>query len=735
MGIVANLVVRIQASTAGFEKELAGVEGSWKRTGARLQAIGGNLTRAVTLPLAGIGIASLRMSTDFETAMTKVRTLASESESNVAMLRDAVLQLAPTVGIGPTALADALLAIESTGFRGADALSILEASAKASAVGMGSATEIARAITAAVNAYGIENLSAAQAADILFATVDAGGAEATELAGELGRVVGIASQLGINFQQVGAFIATYTRLGLSAAEATTGLSGVMNTILSPSAQAREALAGVGLSAEQLRTIVREQGLEAALALLTERLRGNADATGAVFGNVRALAGVLGTAGTQGETYRQILDQITNSTNVLNERFAIWRTTTAATWSEFTAQAQVAAIQLGQALAPAMSQVLQAAAPVLDAFIGLVNLFTSLPVPIQTTVIGVLAFGAALGPITYAIGSIFTAGSSLIGLFTGFPAVMTAVAAAFRLITPFLGPAGLIITGVTAIFLAWKNWDAISAIVQNVYTAVKTWMVDRFNAIVESIRQKVAAVTGFFKGMYDSVVGHSYVPDMMNRIGQEFGRLDSLMVAPARSISQAMNNIFDSMASSLSKKVQDMVSGIGGMFSGLLGGLLGGGIGSLLSFGIEKLGGALGNLFSGGEEAKVVNPARDQFLSQFGGAGTGAGSGFGALAARLTDITGQHGGGQLFQALTSADTDAEFQSAKGGIEETLAQHGGITINVTAPSSEQEYIKGAVTKGVLEAIGDNKSGAFSTFERLVSESGAGHMTTPGWAALAR
>lgn len=416
MGVVANLVVRVSASITDFEKQMAGLERQLGKTGDRLQSIGGDLTKGLTLPLAGIAVAAYKLSSDFDTAMTKVRTLASESAENVAELRKQVLQLAPAVGIGPTQLADALLAIESTGFRGSQAMSILEMAAKGSAIGMGASVDVARALTAAVNAYGVENLSAAKAADILTATVDAGGAEADELATEIGRVVGVASQLGVSFEQVGAFIATYTKLGLNASEATTGLSGVLNMILNPSKEARQALSDLGTSADGLRIAVKEHGLNEALIELLNRAKGNGDAIGALFGNVRALAGVMGTAGSQAKTYRDVLEQISNSTNTLNKRFDIWRTTTAATWKEFTAQVQVAGIQLGDKLAPSFSKVLQAAGPVLDKIISLIQWFGSLPQGVQTATLGFLAFAAAIGPVVYAIGTLASTAGSLIGLF-------------------------------------------------------------------------------------------------------------------------------------------------------------------------------------------------------------------------------------------------------------------------------------------------------------------------------
>ena len=52
----------------------------------------------------------------------------------------------------------------------------------------------------------------------------------------------------------------------------------------------------------------------------QSFEGNDEALTSVFGNVRALSAVLGTAGAQGETYAAVLDNISNSTGIVDEGF-------------------------------------------------------------------------------------------------------------------------------------------------------------------------------------------------------------------------------------------------------------------------------------------------------------------------------------------------------------------------------------------------------------------------------
>lgn len=83
-------------------------------------------------------------------------------------------------------------------------------------------------------------------------------------------------------------------------------------------------------------------------------------------------------------------------------------------------------------------------------------------------------------------------------------------------------------------VAWvkKTWDG-----------VKLWLVDKFTTIVKAVGEKVQAVAGFFKDLWDAVVGHSYVPDMVDGIRDEFARIDQVMVKPALAATKKVNAAF------------------------------------------------------------------------------------------------------------------------------------------------------------------------------------------------
>jgi len=403
-----------------------------RRTGTEVRELGSAMTVGITAPLVAGAGAALKFSADFESAMTKVGTITNIGIDGIADMRQEILDLAPTVGIGPTPLSEALLVVASTGLKGADAVAVLTAAAKASAIGLGDTKDVARAVTSAIKAYGIENITAEEATNKLFVAVKEGGAEATEFAGTLGRVVGIASQVGVSFDEVLASMATFTRLGVNASEAATALRGILGTLADPSKEAAEELLKVGTSVDELRASVKEKGLQAALGDLVVAFRGNEDAMAKVFGNVRALAGVMGTAGAQGEAYAEVLRSISGASNEADEAFKETSKTIAFSWNQAMAKAQALAIQFGDAIAPVFRDVIPHVSALVDWLSRVVSWFSTLPPGVQTAAVAFLALVAALGPLTYLLGN-------LMAIAGGVTKVIGAVAGAF---TVQAGAAGL-----------------------------------------------------------------------------------------------------------------------------------------------------------------------------------------------------------------------------------------------------------------------------------------------------
>lgn len=197
---------------------------------------------------------------------------------------------------------------------------------------------------------------------------------------------------------------------------------------------------------------------------------------------------------------------------------------------------------------------------------LFDMFQSLPEGVQTFIIAVAGIGTAIAPVLVSLSSLVTlAGSAGVSI--------AGIGAAWEAILPWLGPAGWIALALIGLFSVWKYWDVIKetfwdtynflkktftdlynimwdldaklrTIMQSIYTSIKTWLVDKLTAVWQWVKDQIASVVATFQWMYQSVVGGSSVPDLVDGIGAEFRRLDRVMVDQAWAAAQEANRAFD-----------------------------------------------------------------------------------------------------------------------------------------------------------------------------------------------
>ncbi len=400
-----NLKVNLTGNATQLNIALQSSTSKLQQFSARAKSIGSSLSRSLTLPLALVGGASIKMALDFDKSMTKIKTLVGVASDEVDAMGGAVKRLAVDTGVNANDAADALFFITSAGLRGADAMKVLEAATKASAIGLGEVKTVADAVTSAVNAYGQENLSAESATDILTAAVREGKLEADSLAQSMGKVLPVSSQLGVGFEEVGAALAAMSRTGTDAAMATTSLRGILSALLNPSSQANEELENFGLSAQGLREQLKEQGLLSVLKTLTDRFGDNQEAAGKVFGNVRALTGVLDLMGNNVGTTEQIFASMSDTTGTLNTAFTELEDELSFKFKKSLEAIKTSLTELGKTLAIAILPFIQK----LSGFVtSLINKFNNLDTSSKNLILTLSGIAIALGPSVLVISGLASA---------------------------------------------------------------------------------------------------------------------------------------------------------------------------------------------------------------------------------------------------------------------------------------------------------------------------------------
>ncbi len=427
---------RVNASTATIgktakttERRTVSMGESMRLGGTRMREMG---TQAVFLggALTALAAAPAFLAGRFESSFVKIENLVGESREALDELKPAVLALAGDTARAPQELAEALFVVESGGLRGAEALATLDASARAAALGMGTTGDIARVTTQAILAFRSQNLDAARAVNVLVGTARAGNFETSQLAGAFGRVLPLAAELGIRFSDLGAFIAAYTRVGGNATQATTALSAVLTSLTRGGSAAIEAMESVGLSLSELRRLAREEGLAQALfAILEAAEQGGAGAEerlATIIPNIRALRGVLATAGVQAEEFLNIQTELAGELDLLAEGFDRLQEDSMFRFEQSLNDIKVGMVEFGATFLPVMADAVEVAS---KAFVA----FTALPDPIQQLIGTTALLGGGLivlgGLFAIMLGSILSVTGSLLGMSLGLGGVTAALSAA------------------------------------------------------------------------------------------------------------------------------------------------------------------------------------------------------------------------------------------------------------------------------------------------------------------
>ena len=280
---------------------------------------------AGALGLLGVGtvaaaILGLRTATlEYSGALAEVSTLVDTTAVSMGDLSDAAIRQAGAFNSSPLLQTQALYQIISAG--ASDAATATEQLTAANKLAVGGVTTVAIAadgLTSILNAYGPKVAGATAVSDAMFVAMRAGKTTVEELSSSLGQVSPLAAQVGVSFDELAAATAALTKGGISTSVAVTGLRAILAAVARPSAEATKLAGALGL--EFNSAALQAKGLSGFLADLNEATGGNVDQLGMLFGGVEALVPMLALAGTAGEDFTAIMEQMGVKAGATDEAF-------------------------------------------------------------------------------------------------------------------------------------------------------------------------------------------------------------------------------------------------------------------------------------------------------------------------------------------------------------------------------------------------------------------------------
>lgn len=359
MAVVGVLEIQMMADMARLSNDLK------RANGEITSAVRGfnNILNTLGVGISFAFFADLaRRSNEFEKSLAKISTQIDDTTGDIDRLANSAKNFAAQFGTAQVEQTNAYYEIISAGIEDTTkATEILNTANKLAIGGMTTLGVSVDGLTNIMNSYAGKVESADAVSDALFIGMKAGKATMEELSSGLGKVTPLAATLDVTFDELVAVIATLSKQGIQTAESITGVRAILSAVAKPTSEAAKLAGQLGL--EFNAASLQAKGFAGFIQDVISKTDGSTTALSTLFGRVEALVPVLSLAGTGGQDFNNIIDQMNSKAGATQEAFEKMAASPGFKVDQLMAAISNAAITLGaklsDVLTPAIIKVTQA----------------------------------------------------------------------------------------------------------------------------------------------------------------------------------------------------------------------------------------------------------------------------------------------------------------------------------------------------------------------------------------
>lgn len=581
-----------QASGATTEQKLKGLSSAFS-------TVGGGLTKGLTLPLVGVGAASVGVATKFESAMSQVAAtmgITTEQIKNgnkdFENLQKTALNMGATTKYTASEAAEGLNILAQAGLSADESIKAIPTVLSLASAGAMSLDSAATYVTASVKGFGDSMDNAQKYADLMAKGATLANTDVRGLGEALSGVSATANNYKQSVDSTTLSLLRLAEQNITGGEASTMLARAMADIYTPTSKAKKALDELGISvydgsgkARDFNDIVDE--LSKAFAGMSDEEANatknqifttygmnafnkmTAATTKTVDKFKTGLKDATGSAAQQAETQ---LDNLKGSLTLLQSAL------------------EGAGIVIGQRLTPYIRKLA-------DVINVLVTKFNNLTDAQQDMIVKIGLVVAAIGPVMLIMSKLFkfvsmavtafkTFGTTLQTIKTsidlvkagyaglamqmgGIPAIISSLMAGFSgMLVPVLSVVAVIGVLVAAFVTLWKTNETFRSKIVSVFDEVKTKIGESINSIKETLSNLNVDFSGVINVLKSLWVG------FCNIIAPLFTNAFQGVATAIESVMTIIEGIVQTAVGIINGDVDLFTKGIGTIFSGLLTGITG-----------------------------------------------------------------------------------------------------------------------------------------------------------------
>lgn len=457
--------------------------------GKVMQGTGAAMTKYITTPLIGVGVAAAKVGGDFEAQMSRVKAISGATGDTFEQMKQQAIDLGAKTAFSAKESAAGMENLASAGFSAQEIMKAMPGLLDLAAVSGGDVALASENTATALRGFGLEASEAGHVADVFARAAADTNAEVGDMGEALKYVAPVANSMGISLEETAAAIGIMSDAGIKGSQAGTTLRGALSRLARPTKAMQDTMDNLGVSfydadgkMKPLKTQV--ELLKKAFEGLTPEQQQNALVT--LYGQ-ESLSGMMALIDKGPDSLGKLTKSLKDSDGAADDMARTMQDNMNSSIEQMFGAFESAAIVIQKILAPSIKKVA-------DAISGLVEKFVSAPESTQKLIVAIGLIVAAIGPLIFMIGSV------IIWINRVKVALALMGTSMSGVILPVLGIVAAISALIAIGVLVYKNWDKIAAFGKQVWKNITMFVSDTANSI-----KKVWKSTGeWFNNLWKSI---------------------------------------------------------------------------------------------------------------------------------------------------------------------------------------------------------------------------------------
>lgn len=492
-------------------------------TGTKFQEVGGKiegvgkLLLPVSAAVTGIGVAGLKVATDFEKSMSGVQAITGATGEEFERLREKAIELGASTAFSSGEVAEAMTEMAKAGWSTTQIIDGMAGVLDATAASGENLGTVATIVADAITGFGLAAKDSSKVADLMTQAANSGTIGISDLGESYKYVAPLAQSMGLSIEDVTTALSAMSMAGIKGSQAGTALRTVLANMAKPSDTVASAMDALNLS------ITNSDGSFKSLDQIVTTMRtsfsGLTDDQKAYYATALAgkegMSGLLSLLNLTQEEYDALSASMNSCTGAAGETAAVMQDNLQSKVEQLVGALESLAIKLSDYVIPFLTELV----------IGItsaVEWFTNLDPAIQKIILFIGGLIAVAGPLLVIIGNVISLVGTVMTLLPKLAGLLTTVKTAFSALSAVMvaNPIGLVITAIAALVAAfiylWNNceefrqfwiklWEKIKTVISTAVNFIQTDGLKAFQNLWNGIKNKVSGIKNTVVNGFNSAV--------------------------------------------------------------------------------------------------------------------------------------------------------------------------------------------------------------------------------------